>query len=355
MNEAIVQGPVLLFWLSHNLGGQAVNQQNANPEHRKEQTGVETPKYLWWNGERRAWDECTVHVSEIAWSTVGAVFEGIRGYWNADQGELYVFRLEEHIDRLLRSQKLVRLPINYDKPTLIAAIIDLLAANEVRNDAYIFPLAYASESRETRRSSHGGPAFDSDLYITTRKMPSHLGSGMTMSARVSSWRRISEDVMPPRAKNISNYRNGQLARMESAADGYDTAILLNRNGNVSEAPGACIMFVRDGVLITPDLTSGILESITRDAILQIARDLGIPVEERVVDRTELYLADEVFLCGTAAEISPITSIDHYTIGDGAIGPITKQLDTLYENILRGRESNYAAWRTPVWSRVAVGA
>jgi branched-chain amino acid aminotransferase len=346
---------MLLFWLSHKLRGRAVISESAYLQHRKEQTGVETPKYLWWNGEQRPWDECTVHVSQIAWSTVGAVFEGIRSYWNADQGELYVFRLEEHIDRLLRSQKLVRLPIHHDKSTLIEAIVTLLQANDVRSDTYIFPLSYASESRETRRSSHGAPAFESDLYITTRAMPSHLGSGMTMSARVSSWRRISEDVMPPRAKNISNYRNGQLARMEASADGYDTAILLNRNGNVSEAPGACLMFVRDGVLITPDLTSGILESITRDAILQIAHDLGLPVQERVVDRTELYLADEVFLCGTAAEISPITSIDHYTIGDGAIGPVTRQLDTVFEDILRGRESKYASWRTPVWSKVAVGA
>jgi branched-chain amino acid aminotransferase len=316
---------------------------------------VENPKHLWWNGEQRAWDECTVHISEIAWSTVGAVFEGIRGYWNADQGELYVFRLEEHIDRLLRSQKLVKLPIHHDKATLTDAIINLLVANEVRGDVYIFPLAYASEARETRRSSHGAGGFESDLYITTRAMPSHLGSGMTLTARVSSWRRISEDVMPPRAKNISNYRNGQLARMEAVADGYNTSVLLNHNGNVSEAPGACLMFIRDGVLVTPDLTSGILESITRDAILKMARDLGIPVQERVVDRTELYLADEIFLCGTAAEISPITSVDHYEIGDGTIGPVTKQLDTLLENILRGRESNYAAWRTPVWQRVAVGA
>lgn len=313
---------------------------------------MESPKHLWWNGEQRAWGECNVHVTEVGWSTVGAVFEGIRAYWNAEQGELYVFRLEEHIERLLRSQKLVKLPIHYDKATLVAAALNLLAANEVRQDTYIFPLAYTSDSRRNR---YDRPGFDSELYITTRPMPSHLGTGMTMTARVSSWRRISEDVMPPRAKNISNYRNGQLARMEASADGYDTAILLNHNGNVSEAPGACLMFIRDGVLVTPDLTSGILESITRDAILKIARDLGIPIQERIVDRTELYLADEVFLCGTAAEVSPITSIDHYTIGEGAIGPVTKQLDMIYENILRGRESTYTSWRTPVWQRVAVEA
>lgn len=313
---------------------------------------METPKYLWWNGEQRPWNECTVHVSEIAWATVGAVFEGIRAYWNPDEEQLYVFRLDEHLARLIRSQKLVRLPIHYDTATLKQAILDLLVANEIREDSYIFPLAYTAETRIRR---YDRPGFDSELYITTKPMPSHLGTGMTMSAKVSSWRRISEDVMPPRAKNIANYRNGQLARMEAGADGYDTAILLNRNGNVSEAPGACLMFVRDDVLVTPDLTSGILESITRDALLQMARNLGLTVQERVVDRTELYLADEVFLCGTAAEVSPITSIDHYEIGQGAIGPVTTQLDQLLERVLRGKESDYAHWRTPAGAPVAAKA
>ena len=313
---------------------------------------MDTPKYLWWNGERRPWNECMVHVSEIAWSTVGAVFEGIRAYWNPEDEQLYVFRLDEHLARLLRSQKLVRLPIHHDLPTLKQAVLDLLAANDVREDTYIFPLAYTGNTRVQRYDRAG---FDSQLYITTKPMASHLGTGMTQSAKISSWRRISEDVMPPRAKNISNYRNGQLARMEAGADGYDTAILLNRNGNVSEGPGACLMFVRDGVLVTPDLTAGILESITRDALLQMARNLGMPVQERTVDRTELYLADEVFLCGTAAEISPVTSIDHYEIGDGKIGPVTRRLDQLFEEVLRGRETTYARWRTPVDAPVAVEA
>jgi len=186
------------------------------------------------------------------------------------------------------------------------------------------------------------------LQIVTRPMPSHLGSDKAMSAKVSSWRRISEDVMPPRVKNLSNYRNGQLARQETAADGYDTAIILNSHGKVSEGPGACDMFIRDGKLITPDLTSGILESITRDALLTLAREvLGIPVEERVVDRTELYVADEVFFCGTAAEISPIISVDKYTVGDGAIGPVTRELERVFEATLRGTERGYADWRMPV--------
>jgi len=309
------------------------------------------PTYLWLNGERIRWEDGTIHVSEMGWSTIGAVFEGIRGYWNADQGELYVFRLQEHMERLARSMKLVRLPLRYTLDELTEATLDLLRANEDRADTYIFPLAYSANSYTSR---YDRPDVQAALQILTRPMPSHLNSGLKYKAKVSSWRRISEDVMPPRVKNISNYRNGQLARMESALDGYDTSLIINNVGKVSEAPGACVMLVRDGKLITPDLTSGILESITRDALLTLAREeLGMAIEERQVDRTELYVADEVFLCGTAAEISPVVSIDHYDIGTGETGPVTLRLEHLFERVLRGQESRYSHWNTPAGVREAV--
>jgi branched-chain amino acid aminotransferase len=303
------------------------------------------PSYLWINGAITPWDDATVHVSEMGWSTIGAVFGGSRGYWNADEGELHIYRLREHFERLKRSMKLVHLDLNYSLDDLVDATIELARKNECTWDTYFFPLAYTADTYFTRYDSLN---VQTTLQIVTRPMPSHLGSDKTMTAKVSSWRRISEDVMPPRVKNLSNYRNGQLARQETSADGYDTAIILNSHGKVSEGPGACVMFVRDGKLITPDLTSGILESITRDALLTLAREeLGIPVEERVVDRTELYLADEVFFCGTAAEISPIVSVDKYTVGDGSIGPVTRELERIFEATLRGTESGHAHWRTPV--------
>ncbi|MCC6674362.1 MAG: branched-chain amino acid transaminase [Thermomicrobiales bacterium] len=303
------------------------------------------PSYLWLNGALTPWDDATIHVSEMGWSTVGAVFEGIRGYWNAGHGELYIFRLREHLERLQRSMKLVHLPLDYSIDTLIEATIELARKNESTQDTYFFPLAYTADSYHTRYDSM---QVETALQIVTRPMPTHLGAGKGMSAKVSSWRRISEDVMPPRVKNLSNYRNGQLARQETAADGYDTAIILNQLGKVAEGPGACVMFVRDGKLITPDPTSGILESITRDALMILAREvLGMPVEERMVDRTELYLADEVFFCGTAAEISPVTSVDRYRIGNGEIGPVTRELERVFEAVLRGTTSDYDEWRTPV--------
>ena len=311
------------------------------------------PTYLWWNGERRRWEDATVHVSELGWSTVGAVFEGIRAYWNADAEDLSVFRLREHLERLARSTKLVRLSLDYSLDALTEAILDLLRANGTREDTYIRPLAYTADTSGKRFAQLGQA---SALLITTNPMPSHLLTGHTQTARVSSWTRISDTVMPPRIKNLSNYRNSQLASMEARLDGYDTAILLDARGKVAEAPGACVALVRDGTLITPDVTSSILESITRDALLTLAREsLGLEVIERPVDRTELYLADEVFACGTAAEITPIVAVDKYDVGTGEPGPVTHSLEHLFHDVLRGQEETYARWRTPVGVAAAVPA
>ena len=311
------------------------------------------PTYLWWKGERRRWEEATVHVTEIGWSSVGAVFEGIRAYWNPDTEELHVSRLREHLDRLVRSAKLTRLPLPYSVETLTEAILDLLRANGTREDTYIRPLAYTADTSGKRFAQLGQA---SALLITTNPMPSHLLTGRTQTAKVSSWTRISDSVMPPRIKNLSNYRNNQLASMEARLNGYDTAILLDAHGKVAEAPGACVALVRDGRLITPDVTSSILESITRDALLTLARErLGLEVIEPAVDRTELYLADEVFACGTAAEVTPIVAIDKYDVGTGQPGPVTCSLEHLFHDVLRGREDRYARWRTPVGVRAAVPA
>ncbi|MCX7623764.1 MAG: branched-chain amino acid transaminase [Thermomicrobium sp.] len=302
------------------------------------------PRYLWWNGQQVRWEEATVHVTELGWSTVGAVFEGIRAYWNAESGEAFVFRLREHLERLLRSMRLVRLATRWSIGELTEAILRLLRENDCREDTYIQPVAYRAAGPKTL----SGFSEESGLYIVTRPMPSHLLTGRVVRAKVSSWRRISDDVMPPRVKNISNYRNGQLAAMEAQLDGYDQAILLNQQGKVAEAPGACVMLVRNGKLITPDVTQSILESITRDALLRLAREeLGLQVEERAVDRTELYVAEEVFLCGTAYEITPVGEVDRYPIGDGRPGPVTRALERLYHDIVRGIDPRRPEWRTPV--------
>ena len=312
----------------------------------------DNPTYLWWNGEQVKWDDATVHVTALGWSTVGAVFEGIRAYWNEDEEELYVFRLPEHMKRFDQSMKMVRLDTAWNESQLIDSILELLRANDIREDTYIRPMAYRGGDGKSGFSGIGGGC---EILINTRSNPSHLLSGKSLSACISSWTRISDNVMPPRIKNISNYRNGQLAGMEASQNGYDIALLLNNQGKVAEGGGSCVMMVRDGKLITPDTTQSILESITREAIIELARDeMGLEVVERAVERTELYICEEVFMCGTAFEITPINSVDKYTVGDGEIGPITRRLEELLNDSFRGTSGMRPEWRTPVGVKKAVG-
>jgi branched-chain amino acid aminotransferase len=314
-------------------------------------TELQHPAYLWWNGEFVPWADATIHVTELGWSTVGAVFEGIRAYANADGTDIAIFRLQEHLERLRKSMALVRLRLDYSTEELTEIIVELLRRNEIHEDTYIRPMAYTANMSGKRFSELGG---DSSILINTHPMPSHLTTGVTQTAAISSWRRISDEVMPPRIKNFSNYRNGQLAGTEARANGYDVGLMLNTNGTVAEAPGACVMLVAGGKLITPDVTSSILESITRDALIVLAREaLGLDVVERAVDRTELYLADEVFTCGTAAEITPITMIDKYRIGSGNPGPVTQQLENVFHRVLRGQEPSFAHWSTHVHAAAPV--
>lgn len=305
------------------------------------------PAYLWWNHELRKWDDCTVHLTENWWASTGAVFEGIRGYWNDTSQDVCIFRLDEHLQRLENSMRLTRMDESFPAEELKRAILELVRANDHRGDVYIMPLAYASGGK----TFGGSTERSTNLFIYSRPRSSTLLEDVAVTAGFSSWTRINERVMPPRAKSISNYRNSQLASYEASMNGYDYAIMLNPEGKISEGPGACLFLVRDGKLITPDFASGILESITRDAIVRIGRDLlGLEVEERVVDRTEAYLADEAFFCGTAMEVAPIVSIDHYDVRQGAPGPVTRRIRELFRGLVRGTDSRYPEWRTPVGMR-----
>jgi branched-chain amino acid aminotransferase len=305
-----------------------------------------TPAYLWWNGECVPWASATVHLTSTFWTGVTAIFEGIMSYWNEDHGELYIWHLDAHLRRLLRSQKLMRQESPYTVAELTQAVLDLVALLKVDRDTYIFPYCYpkGGGNFESSTSAEAQPV---DLAITARPNPSHLGKGWVRTACVSSYTRISDNVMPPRVKNIANYRNSNLAMAEARIDGYDTALILNTVGKIAEGPGSCVMLVRDGVLVTPSSTDSILESITRASVIELARrELGLDVVERPVDRTELYVADEIFMVGTAAEILAIGSVDRYQIGDGGMGPITTQLEQIFHDVVRGKNPNYAHWFTP---------
>jgi branched-chain amino acid aminotransferase len=301
-------------------------------------------KYLWWNGQIIPWDDAQVHVTLLGWSTIGAVFEGIKAHWNSERQELYALQFAEHYDRFLDSMRLQRMAPRWTAEELIDASLELLRANGVRHDAYVRPIAYFGGT--TWFSS----CMDSstDVFIWTTPFESVLGTGRTFKACVSSWTRLGDNVMSPRIKCLSNYQNSRMALIEAKRHGYDYPILLNDQQKVTEGPASCLFIVRDGVAITPSTTSGILESITRRTLLQMCReDLHIATEEREVDRTELYVADEIFFCGTGAEVRPVVEVDGYQVGDGTIGPLTRRLEDAYHNMVRG-DSRHEHWRTPLY-------
>ncbi|MBF8267901.1 MAG: Branched-chain-amino-acid aminotransferase [Dehalococcoidia bacterium] len=304
------------------------------------------PPYLWSSGKLVPWAEATVHVSALAWTGVSAVFEGIRAYWNQGEEEMYIFRLQSHLHRLLDSMKLMRMSSPYSPSELTTAIMDLLKANQVREDTYIMPLAYFGGSVPGYKAAYQQPG---EVLITTRPLASNARSNRGSHCCISSWVRISDNVMSPRAKSISNYQNSRLVSTEAQINGYDAGIILNPQGKVAEGAYACVFLVRDGVAITPGVTAGILEGITRDTVIRLFRDvLRMPVEERDVDRTELYVAEEAFFCGTYFEIEPIVSVDRYLVGSGRPGPLTRKLRRLYQGIVRGEDRGYTQWQTPVW-------
>ncbi|MBM2827344.1 MAG: branched-chain amino acid aminotransferase [Dehalococcoidia bacterium] len=316
-------------------------------ERTQAQYEAPTPKYLWHSGEIIPWEEATVHITQIGWTAISAVFEGIRGYWSQEQGQTYLFRLDEHLKRLASSMKLMRMEPRFSSEEVTQAIVQLIRASDYKEDVYIQPLAYFSGSIPGYHPAANRP---SELLITARPAQSNLGTERGSHCCVSSWVRISDNAMPPRVKALANYQNNRLVSTEARINGYDSGIILNDGGKVAEGAYSCIFLVKDGAAVTPDVTSGILEGITRASVMKLLReDMGLEVREREVDRTELYVADEIFLCGTLAEIEPVLSVDRYTIGEGASGPVTSRLERLYHTIVRGQHEGHSRlWCTPVY-------
>jgi branched-chain amino acid aminotransferase len=307
---------------------------------------VVRPAFIWRNGEIVPWDEARVHVSSVGHASVSAVFEGIAAYWQPNQEQLYVFRLREHLQRLLQSLKIVRLQTRFSLDAMVQAVLDVLHANEVREDVYIRPWAFVEGYVRELISPADLPT---ELVIDMWPLNSRLLTERGCRACVSSWTRIGDNVLPPRAKAFSNYHNSRLAALEATAGGYDRPILLNDRHKVAEGPGACVALVRDATVITPTVASGLLESITRATFSQLFEEvLDIPVVEREVERTELYLADEVFYMGTGWEMLPVFEIDRLPVGDGRMGAITRAIDQAYHDVVRAVDNRYSEWRTAVW-------
>ncbi len=298
------------------------------------------PKLIMMNGELLPFDQARIHPLSLAVTYATTVFEGLRAYHMSETGQFALFRFEDHIRRLQVGMKLLRFDQVYETDYLRDCLTQLIQANEPDDDVYIRLLAYIEG---IGLLSTTGP-----VGFTAAAMPREKSkfTDTGMSLGVSSWHRLSDNASPPRIKSTANYHNARLAMFQAKRDGYDGALMLTSDGKVSEAPIACFFMVRGGQLVTPNRASNILESITRDTILTRYHELtGQTAEERVVDRSELYFAEEAFLCGTGQEIVPVTSIDRLPVGEGRVGPLTQRLREDYFNIVRGLVSDHPEWRT----------
>jgi len=307
-------------------------------------------EWVWFDGAVVPWERATVHVTSATATRGANVFEGVRAYWNGDERELYIFRNGEHLARLHESAKIMRMPVPWSTEELTRAQVDVLRANRFEATAWFRLCLYVGEGEQGTFPPVDPPVGG---YIVPRLAPHTKGVTDGVDCGVSTWARISDTSMPPRVKAGANYHNSRLAALEAKQHGYSgQPIMLNERGKVSEGPGACLCMVRRGVLVTPPVTANILESITRETVLELAADvLKLRVQEREIDRTELYVADEVFFCGSGAEVTPINTVDHYPVGTGQPGPITRRLQDVYFAVVEGRVPEYRHWLTPVYGKV----
>jgi branched-chain amino acid aminotransferase len=274
-----------------------------------------------------------------------ACFEGIRAYWNAAQEQLYVLQVDAHYARLRRSAAVLRLDVPHSNQELIDLTLEILRRNQARTDTYIRPLVFISEE-EIGVRLHG---LKRSFLIYTAPMGEYIDTQGGIRCMTSSWRRVADSAIPARAKITGAYVNSALAKSEALESGCDEAIMLTHDGHVSEGSAENLFMVRDGVFVTPSVTEDILEGITRALLIGLIRDeLGLEVVERSIDRTELYVCDELFLCGTGAQVSPVVEVDRRTIGSGSVGTLTRRLQELYFRAVRGEEPRYRDWLTPVY-------
>ncbi len=301
-------------------------------------------RFAFFNGAFVPIEQATVSVMTNTLNYGTGCFEGIRGYWVPEEEQLLVFQLQAHMERLHRSARILFMQLPYTVDELCTIALELLRREGFREDVYIRPLVYKRDPAIAVQMNGLNDAFT----MFALGFGQYL-AGSTVKACVSSWRRIDDNIIPSRAKACGAYINSALAKTEALLNGYDEAIVLGGDGQVSEASAANLFIVRGGALITPPLTSDVLEGITRQVVAQLARDqLGLSVVERPIDRTELYVADEAFFCGTGAELKPIVEIDRRVIGSGQIGPISSALVQLYADTVRGHISAYRGWCTPVY-------
>ena len=299
-------------------------------------------KYVWFDGKYVLSKNAKVPITTHAIHYGTSIFEGIRAYWNGKN--LYVFRLDEHVKRFRRSGQFYNISLNFSDKVITDAITGICKKNKIKKSCYIRPFYFVGDYGINLHVTEKAPT---NVAIFTFPF-GNLFNKNGISAGVVSWRKFSDLATPSQAKMGGNYLNSIIATQEAKRNGVDEAILLDHNGNVSEAPGENIFIVRDGQLITPSLASSALEGITRDAVIKIARDLDIDVVERYITRDELVMSDEIFLTGTAAEITPVISINSKKIGNSKPGVITKKMMQEYTDIVMNKNDDYSHWLTEVY-------
>ena len=288
-------------------------------------------------------EEAKISVKTHAFLYGTACFEGIRGNWNEDQGVVHLFRIREHYERLRRSSKILKIGLALSDDELCDLTTKLVEQAGFTEDVYIRPIAYKSQEEIGPRLHD----IEDDFLVFVIPFGNYLDADAGIRCMTSTWRRVDDLGIPARAKVNGLYINSALAKTEAQENGFDEAIMLDDRGHVSEGSGENIFLVRDGKLITPAPSDNVLEGITHDSIIQLAKDeLGIETVERSIDRSELYIADECFMTGTAAHVTAVTEVDRRAVGEGGTGPITKQLQQLYFDAIRGKNEKYAAWLTP---------
>ena len=305
---------------------------------------MDLSKHAFFEGKIVPLSEANISIATHGFLYGTAVFGGMRGYWNEEKKRLFVFRPYDHFRRLLNSAKMMAMETKYDEESLIQLTLDLLRTDNWQRDIYLRPSFYKADMGIGVKL-HG---LKDEFCMFVIAYEPYVKNDTNAHATFSSWRRIDDNVIPARGKISGAYVNSAFIKTDAVRAGFDEALVLDNNGHVSEGSAMNIFMLRDGVLVTPPVTDNILEGITRRSIIELARnELGLTVVERSIDRTEVFISEEMFMTGTAAQVIAVTKVDHRPIGSGVMGPVTTKLRTLYEDILRGKNKKYEHWNLEV--------
>ena len=311
---------------------------------------MQLPNYAYFKGEIVPYSEAKIGVMSHALNYGTGVFGGVRGYWNEQEEELFIFRPQDHFERLLNSMKMMVMDTQYSKESLTEILIELIQKEGYRQDVYIRPLAYKADE------IIGVKLHDLETELTMFSVPfgRYVSNDTGAHITVSSWKRLDDNMIPARGKISGAYVNTAFIKTDAVRAGFDEAIVLDHAGHLSEGSAENLFMVRDGKVITPPVSDNILEGITRRSVLELARnELGLEVIERSIDRTEVFICEEMFMTGTAAQVTAITKVDHRLVGDGEMGPIATQLRQLYDDVVRGKNPKYRHWNTPIYEKIVV--